>query len=96
MESSSRSVTDVLSAEIRKSINVLSPAHWIAPTDGEIVDNHKDGYIKNWAFTQGFRLVKESGRPERLVLYCSCSERYVPTAGMQASRSLSVSAKPVC
>ena len=43
MELSSSSVTDALTAEIRKSINALPPAHQIAPTDGEIVDNPQDG-----------------------------------------------------
>ncbi len=72
MESSSSSVTDALTAEIRRSINALPPAHQIAPTDGEIVDNPQDGYIRlqDWAFTQCFALVKESSRPERVVLHC--------------------------
>ena len=46
MEASSGSVTNALTIEIRKSTNALPPAHQLAPTDGELVDNPQDGYIR--------------------------------------------------
>lgn len=65
-----RSTTDALTANIR-SINVLPPAHRSEPQNGELVDNPQDGYarLQDWAFVQGFALVKESSRPERWVLH---------------------------
>ncbi len=67
-----RSTTDALAADIRRAINSLPLAHQSEPQNGELVDNPQDGYarLQDWAFVQGFALVKESGRPERWVLHC--------------------------
>lgn len=52
-----------------KSINALPPAHQLAPTDGEIVVNPQDGYIKlqDWAFTQGFALVSQLSKKKSTI-----------------------------
>lgn len=69
---STRSTTDTLAADIRRAINALPLAHRSEPLNGELVDNPQDGYarLQDWAFVQGFALVKESSRPERWVLHC--------------------------
>lgn len=66
-----RSTTDALTADIQRAINVLPPAHRSEPQNGELVDNPQDGYthLQDWAFVQGFALVKESSRPEQWVLH---------------------------
>ena len=72
MEPNARSITEELATDIQRAINALPPAHQVEPQDGELVDNPRDGYIRlqDWAFIQGFALVKESSRPERWVLQC--------------------------
>ncbi len=72
MEPNTRSITEELATDIQRAINALLPAHQVEPQDGELVDNPRDGYIRlqDWAFTQGFALVKESSRSERWVLQC--------------------------
>ncbi|MCJ1346320.1 hypothetical protein MMC31_004535 [Peltigera leucophlebia] len=72
MESNSRSITEEVAADIRRAINALPPAHQVEPQDGELVDNPRNGYIQlqDWAFVQGFALVKESSRSDRWILHC--------------------------
>lgn len=72
MEASSYLVTNALTTEIQKLINTLLPAHQLAPIDGEIIDNPQDRYIRlqDWAFTQGFVMVKKSSQLERVVPHC--------------------------
>lgn len=69
---STRSTTDTLAAGIRRAINALPLAHRSELLNGELVDNLQDRYarLQDWAFVQGFALVKESSRPERWVLHC--------------------------
>lgn len=72
MEEPTSTVTEALADEIRHSINALPIAHRAEPQDNEIVESREVGYVRlqDWAFTQGFALVKESSRPERCVLHC--------------------------
>lgn len=69
---SMRSTTDALTTDIQRAINSLPLAHQSEPQNGELVDNPQDGdaRLQDWAFVQGFALVKESSRPER-VLPCT-------------------------
>lgn len=61
-----------MAADIRRAINALPLAHRSEPLNGELVHNLQDRYarLQDWAFVQGFALVKESSRPERWVLHC--------------------------
>lgn len=76
MEATS-SRTRALAAEIQRAIEVLPASHQIGPQDRELVDNPSDGYIRlqDWAFIQGFALVKASTRAERWVLHCIHQKR---------------------
>ncbi len=62
-----RSTSNTLSTDIQKAISSLPLAHQSQSLNAELVDNLKDGYasLQDWAFVQGFKLVKESSRPER-------------------------------
>lgn len=59
---SRRSATDALTADIRRAINSLPLAHQSEPQNGELIDNPQDGdtRLQDWAFVQGFALLKES------------------------------------
>ena len=72
MELSAPTVTDALADEIRRAINALPSASRIEPKKNELVESPDIRYVrfKDWAFTQGFALIKESSRPKRCVLQC--------------------------
>lgn len=71
-ELSAPTLTEALADEFRRAVNALPPAHRIEPQENELVESPDVGYVRlqDWAFTQGFALVKESSRPERWVLQC--------------------------
>lgn len=70
MEEPTSTVTAALADEIRHAINALPVAHRAGPQDNELVESREVGYVRlrDWAFTQGFGLVKESSHPDRSVL----------------------------
>lgn len=72
MEEPTSIVTEALADEIRHAINALPIAHRAEPQDNKLVESREVRYVllQDWAFTQGFALVKESSRPERYVLHC--------------------------
>ena len=72
MELSAPTVTEALADEFRRAVNALPPAHRIEPQENELVESPDVKYVRlqDWAFTQGFALVKESSRAERWVLQC--------------------------
>lgn len=72
MEEPTSTVTEALADEIRHAINAPPIAHKAEPQDNEVVESREVRYIRfqDWAFIQGFALVKESSRPERFVLHC--------------------------
>ena len=72
MELSAPTVTEALADEIRRGVNALPPVHGIEPQENELVESPDVRYVRlqDWAFTQGFALVKKSSRPERWILKC--------------------------
>ncbi len=72
MELSGPTVTDALADEIRRAVNALPSASEIEPKENELVESPDIRYVRfqDWAFTQGFALIKESSCPERWVLQC--------------------------
>ncbi len=60
-------MTEALAVQIQRVIDALPVSHQIQSQDGELVDNPGDGYVclQDWAFLQGFALVKKSSQPER-------------------------------
>lgn len=69
---SSSTVTPELQAQIDDAIAALPPSHRRPPLKGEVVESPAAGYarLQDWAFTQGFCLVTESGNAERTQLWC--------------------------
>ncbi len=65
-------MTEALAVQIQRAVDALPASLQIETKDGELVDNPGDGYarLQDWAFVQGFVLVKESSRPERWILHC--------------------------
>jgi len=51
-----------LAAQIKAVTEALPPAHCVEPQDDEEVNSIEDGFrrLQDWAFTQGFAIVKES------------------------------------
>ena len=70
MEPQSR--TPNLRDQISLAVASLPPQHLSEPVDDEEVDSPEAGYVRiqDWAFTQGFAVVKESRKPIRQVLHC--------------------------
>ena len=67
-----QSTTPALQAQIAAATAALPQSHLSEPAEDEIVNSIDAGYlrIQNWAFTQGFAVVKESRKPTRQVLQC--------------------------
>ena len=63
-------MTEEVATDIRRAIDALLPTHQVEPQDGELVDNPHNAYIRlqDWAFIQGFALVKESTRLEKWIM----------------------------
>ena len=68
-ESATSSLSEALAAELQRAIHALPIMH---RQHGETVNDPHEGFVRlqDWAFTQGFALVKKSSRPDRLVLHC--------------------------
>ena len=65
-------VTPELAAQIDTAIASLPPAHCAAPVDGESFQSGEEALkcLQDWAFTQGFAVVTESGRQDRIRFQC--------------------------
>lgn len=71
-ESATASLSEALAAELQRAIHALPITHRKEPQHGETVNDPHEGFVRlqDWAFTQGFALVKRSSRPDRLVIHC--------------------------
>lgn len=78
MESSLRSLTEQLAARVGKSSHALPPTDWILPTDRKHFDNPQDEHIKadRLSIYPRLYIVKECGRPKRLVTHYIRSVSY--------------------
>ena len=69
-ESATTSLSEALVTELQRAIHALPMTYRKEPEHGETVNDPHEGFVRlqDWAFTQGFALVKESSRPNRVVL----------------------------
>jgi Transcription factor AFT len=65
-------VTPLLASQIQPATQALSPAHFLPPTVDESFDSPENALqrLQDWAFTQGFAVVTESRRKNRVIFEC--------------------------
>jgi hypothetical protein len=65
-------ITSQLQNQITRAVEALPQKHREKPTNSEVIASLEEGYlrIQDWAFTQGFAIVKESKKPSRQVFHC--------------------------
>ena|SRR5438045_4994733 len=65
-------VTPELAAQIDTAITSLPPAHCAAPVNGESFQSSKEAlkHLQDWAFTQGFAVITESGQQDCIRFQC--------------------------
>jgi Transcription factor AFT len=65
-------VTPLLASQIQQAIKSLPPANLILPASGESFDSPANALrrLQDWAFTQGFAVVTESTRKDRVIFEC--------------------------
>jgi hypothetical protein len=61
-----------LVAKIRQVTRSLPEAHLLTPAAGELFESREAALLRlhNWAFTQGFAVVTQSGRKNRSIFEC--------------------------
>jgi len=66
-------VTPELAAAIAEATKALPPTHLLPPVAGEAFDDKKQAFLRinDWAFTQGFAIVTESGPANRVRFECT-------------------------
>jgi hypothetical protein len=72
-EGSTSTVTPGLTAQIEAAVAALPAAHRTPPKEKEIVESPEAALVRlqDWAFTQGFALVRESTRKDRVMFECT-------------------------
>jgi hypothetical protein len=76
-ESTSETVTAELQAQLDEAVAAIPPAHRLYPSRDEVFESKEAAFarLQDWAFVQGFAIVKESaksssGQVKRLYLEC--------------------------
>ena len=74
--------TPELRHRIDTAIAAIPPDHWVRPATGELFADPEDAFIRirNWGFTQGILLVKESTNNKKGRWQIDCSRHHKETA----------------
>jgi hypothetical protein len=80
--------TPELRHRIDTAITAIPPNHWVRPATGELFADPEDAFIRmrNWGFTQGILLVKESTNNKRGRWQMDCSRHHKETANWRKTR----------
>ena len=83
--SATSTVTPLLASQIAIATKVLPLAHLLTPTHGESFKTLDEAFrrLQDWAFTQGFAVITESKRKDRVSSIASTTRRKRGILGRQ-------------